>query len=95
MVSVSLVDVCGPNVNNIPGMDHLGVLDINIDLNLFAALLPLVELDAGGEVLLAAAAEGPVDNGCIGREFTILHGDGAPRVHRSSVADSHLNEKKT
>ena len=95
MVSLSLVDVCGPDVNNIPGMDHLGVLDIHIDLDLLAALLPLVELDAGGEVLLAAAAERLVDNGCIGREFTILHGDGATRVHRSSVGNSYLNEKKS
>ena len=64
--------------------------NLSLYLELLAALLPLVELDAGGEVLLVGAAEGPVDNGCSCRELTMFHRDGSPRRHRSRVCNSYL-----
>ena len=47
-------------------MNNLGGVDIHIDFYLVPALPPVVEPDAGGEVLLAAAEEGLVDGGGVG-----------------------------
>ena len=74
-LSLPLANVGSTNINNVPGLNELGVLNIYIYLNLLAALLPLVELDAGGQVLLVGAAEGPVDNGCSCSELTMFHRD--------------------
>ena len=47
-------------------MKNLGGVDIHIDFYLVFAVAPVVEPDAGGEVLLAVAVEGLVDGGGVG-----------------------------